>query len=58
MENSVKRLEKLQTKSQQQLKEKEDIITLLHSLVQSKTNEIQLLQRQLKAQKYGTDGLE
>jgi hypothetical protein len=47
MENLRKEYQKLQKESQQkqQLKEKDEIITLLHSLVQSKTNEIELLQK-------------
>jgi hypothetical protein len=45
MENLRKEYQKLQTESQQKLKENEDTITLLCSLVQSKMNEIDLLQK-------------
>jgi hypothetical protein len=47
MGNLRKEYQQLQTEWQQkqQLKEKEEIITLLHNLLQSKTNEIELLQK-------------
>ena len=47
MKNLCKEYQQLQTESQQkqQLKEKEEIITLLHSPLKPKTNEIELLQK-------------